>query len=158
MATANRFLGGRVHHGFDSFAGLSEPSARDGEYWTAGNLSSPLEAARSNLAEFGEAVQLYTGWIPERFKEAAARRFRFVHIDVDLYEPTRDSLAFFYPRVEPGGIIVCDDYLFNTCPGATAAVDEYLADKPEKMLALSAGGGFLIKGTITGAAALAQNS
>jgi O-methyltransferase len=158
MAAANRLLNGRVHHGFDSFAGLSEPSARDGQYWTAGNLSSPLQVARSNLAEFGEAVHLYPGWIPQRFTEVAERRFRFVHIDVDLYEPTRDSLTFFYPHIELGGIIVCDDYLFSTCPGATAAVDEYLADKPEKMLALAAGGGFLIKGTTTGASALAQDS
>jgi hypothetical protein len=51
--------------------------------------------------------------------------------------------------VEPGGIIVCDDYWFTTCPGATKAVDEFLADKPEKMLPLAQGGGFLIKGQAT---------
>jgi hypothetical protein len=150
MAAANRCLGGnRLHHAFDSFSGLSAPSALDGNYWTAGDLSAPLEAARANLAEFEDAVKFYQGWIPERFHDVAECRFRFVHIDVDLYEPTRDSLAFFYPRVEDGGIIVCDDYWFTTCPGATRAVDEFLANKPEKMLPLAQGGGFLVKGQAT---------
>ena len=150
MAAANRCLGGnRLHHAFDSFSGLSAPSALDGNYWTAGDLSAPLEATRANLAEFGDAVKFYPGWIPERFHDVAECRFRFVHIDVDLYEPTRDSLAFFYPRVEDGGIIVCDDYWFTTCPGATRAVDEFLANKPEKMLPLAQGGGFLVKGQAT---------
>ncbi len=45
-----------------------------------------------------------------------------------------------------GGVIICDDYGFATCPGATKAIDEYLRDKPEKMVMLSDGGGFLIKG------------
>jgi len=100
------------------------------------------------LAEF-PGVSLLAGWIPERFPAVADRRFAFVHIDVDLYEPTRDSLAFFYPRMSAGGIVVCDDYGFTSCPGATRAVDEYLADRPEKMIALSCGGGFLVKGVAT---------
>jgi O-methyltransferase len=67
-----------------------------------------------------------------------------VHIDVDIYEPTRDSMAFFYPRLNDGGIIICDDYGFKSYPGATKAVDEFLRDKPEKMVALNDGGGFMI--------------
>ena len=72
-----------------------------------------------------------------------------VHVDVDLYEPTLASLAFFYPRMNPGGVMVCDDYGFTTCPGATKAVDEFLHDKPEKMIALPNGGGFFIAGVST---------
>jgi threonine dehydratase len=37
------------------------------------------------------------------------------------------------------------------CPGATAACDEGLADKPEKMISLPDGGGFFIKGIATAA-------
>ena len=84
------------------------------------------------------------GWIPSRFDEVSHRRFAFVHIDVDLYEPTRDSIAFFYSRLSEGGILLIDDYGFSTCPGATRAVDE--AGLSHTMIALSDGGGFLIKG------------
>jgi len=68
-----------------------------------------------------------------------------VYIDVDLYGLTRDSLAFFYPRMQTGGINLCDDHGITTCPGATAAFNEYLLDKPETMIGLPCGGGFLIK-------------
>ena len=136
----------RVHHLFDSFAGLSAPSSKDGGFWSAGDLACPLDVVKDNLSEFGEdAVRFHQGWIPDRFPDVGEQRFSFVHIDVDLYEPTRDSLAFFYPRMQAGGIILCDDYGFTTCPGATDAFDAYLQDKPEPMITLPCGGGFLIK-------------
>jgi hypothetical protein len=138
----------RWHFLFDSFAGLSQPSALDGTHWTRGDLACGLDEARQNLADF-EKVKFYPGWIPQRFAEIARHEFAFVHIDVDLYEPTRDSIAFFYAHVSPGGIILCDDYGFTTCPGATKASDDFFRDKPEKMIALPCGGGFMIKGCPT---------
>ena len=83
------------------------------------------------------------------FRALEREPFAFVHIDVDLYEPTKDSLEFFYPLLSPGGVLLCDDYGSTRCPGALKACDEFLADKPEKMIATSAGSGFFIKGTLT---------
>jgi hypothetical protein len=139
----------RMHFVFDSFEGLSAPASEDGAAWKRGDLICDIESVRRALAALPN-VRLCPGWIPAPFVEAEGRPFAFVHIDVDLYQPTRDSMAFFYPRLSPGGIIVCDDYAFTTCPGATRAVNEYLADKPEQMIALPSGGGFLIKGGTTG--------
>lgn len=138
----------RMHHIFDSFEGVSSPGDLDGKHWEKGDLSCAESDVRKNLSEFSN-VSFYQGWIPKRFPEVTDKKFSFVHIDVDLFEPTKDSLEFFYPRVEDGGIIVCDDYGSTLCPGATKACDDFLADKPEKMLAMSGGGGFLIKGTVT---------
>lgn len=135
----------RTHHAFDSFEGLSEPSAIDGGHWRKHDLNVDLASVQQRLARFSR-VRYHQGWIPERFAEVSALSFSFVHVDVDLYEPTRDSIAFFYPRLSAGGILVCDDYGFAVCPGATKAIDDYLSDKPEKMLSLSDGGGFFIKG------------
>jgi hypothetical protein len=144
-ANAQAKAGGKCHHMFDSFAGLSKPVECDGDHWTAGDLTCGLETVRANLAEFRD-VAYYPGWIPTRFAEVADKRFSFVHIDVDLYEPTRDSIAFFYPRMAEGGVLVVDDYGCTTCPGATRAVDEVLASHPEKMLRCCSGGGFIIHG------------
>jgi hypothetical protein len=138
----------RLHHAFDSFEGLSQPGDRDGTHWRQGDLSVSEQTVRANLAEFAHA-RFYKGLIPSRFHEVADRTFSFVHVDVDLHQPTLESVRFFYPRLAPGGILLCDDYGFTTCPGATSAVDEFLADKPEKMVALASGAGFLIKGTRT---------
>jgi O-methyltransferase len=144
----------RTHHVFDSFEGLSAPTSADGTYWSSGDLSIGLDVVQRNLAEF-QNVRYYQGWIPARFGDVAGTRFAFVHVDVDLMEPTRDSVAFFYSRLNDGGILLCDDYGFTTCPGATTSIDEFLADKPEKMIRLSDGGGFFIKGRTTAAPALA---
>jgi hypothetical protein len=141
----------RTHFIFDSFAGLSEPQRIDGGHWTKGFLTCDLDAVKRNLHEFPN-ISWHKGWIPDRFGDAADRRFAFVHIDVDLYQPTLDSIQFFYPRMNEGGIILCDDYGFTTCPGATRAIDEFLSNQPEKMIALPCGGGFVIKGRRTAAA------
>ena len=142
----------RMHHIFDSFEGLSAPLREDGAHWKKGDLSAPETVVAQNLASFEGYFKLHRGWIPERFPEVGDRRFAFVHIDVDLKDPTLESLRFFYPRLARGGVLVCDDYGFASCPGATRAIDEYLADKPEKMMALPQGGGFMIRGQATGLA------
>lgn len=147
-ATGRGPEGPREHHLFDSFEGLSKPGGEDGGAWRQGDLSCSLDEVRRNLAEFPGA-RFHPGWIPERFASVAERRFAFVHVDVDLYEPTRESFRFFYPRLAPGGILLCDDYGFTTCPGATRAIDEGLAGRVERFVSLPDGGGFLVKGTKT---------
>lgn len=137
-------------HVFDSFEGLSDPASQDGRSgggseWSRGDLAVPEDIVRRNLAAFGDRVILHKGWIPARFHEVENERFSLVHVDVDLYEPTRDSVAFFYPRMMPGGIMICDDYGFASCPGAKRAIDEFLADKPENVLALTSGQSLVIK-------------
>lgn len=136
----------RTHHIFDSFEGLSLPSTKDGTHWTAGALSCAESIVERNLSLFKGRFITYKGWVPSRFPEVEKLTFAFVHIDVDLYQPTKDTLEFFYPRLNAGGIIVCDDYGFVSCPGATSACNEFLSDKPEKMIGLADGGGFMIKG------------
>jgi hypothetical protein len=155
ISCANREsrLQNKTHHLFDSFAGLSQPGAADGAHWSEGDLRCDIAEVRRALSAFTD-VKFHPGWIPDSFPEVADRKFSFVHIDVDLLEPTRDSLAFFYPRMMPGGIIVCDDYGISTCPGATSAVEQFLQSKPEKMLGLPDGGGFLIAGRATDKAAV----
>lgn len=138
----------RTHHVFDSFAGLSLPGGKDGQYWSASDLSVDEAAVKTNLRDF-ENVIYYKGWIPARFDDVKDRVFSFVHVDVDLYQPTLDSIAFFYDRMSAGAIFVCDDYGFLTCPGATAAAQEFLSSKTEKMVSLPGGGGFFVKGCAT---------
>ncbi len=135
---------GQVHHVFDSFEGLSVPGQHDGASWESGNMSAGLEVVRRTLSEF-EHVEYHPGWIPKRFAEVEQRRFAFVHIDVDLYQPTLDSVTFFYPRLSPGGILLCDDYGFRSCPGARRALDEFFAETEEKVVHLPTGQGFVQK-------------
>ncbi len=135
---------GRVAHLFDSFAGLSPPIAIDGHYWSQGNMAAGLDEVRQQLADHIDRIVVHPGWIPTQFSNVVDERFAFVHIDVDLYEPTRDSLAFFYPRLVQGGILLCDDYGFASCPGARKAMDEFFADRPETIIHLPTGQGMVV--------------
>ena len=129
---------------FDSFEGLSAPGQYDGSFWQAGSLCVDEQECRKNLEEF-DNVRILRGWIPERFNEVSDRQFCFVHVDVDLYQPTRDSLEFFYPRLQTDGMLLCDDYGFLTCPGATLAMNDFFGDKPEEIVHLPTGQGLVIK-------------
>ena len=86
---------------------------------------------------------LHPGWIPDRFPEVADERFSFVHVDVDLYEPHRDAIEFFWPRLTRGGVMVFDDYGSAYCPGARQAVDEAFA--PTDIVESPSGQCFVIK-------------
>ena len=66
-------------------------------------------------------------------------KISFAHIDVDIYRSTLDCCTFIYPRLSPGGFIICDDYGFPSCPGARTAIDEFFANKPEVPLVLPTG-------------------
>jgi len=126
---------GRGYRIFDSFMGLSAPQPEDAIADTepdaeeirgtarAGRLAAPLDHVKAALSSFPH-IEFFPGWLPEAFPDDPGARYRFIHVDVDLYQPTRDSLEYFSPRMTPGGIIVCDDYGW---PGARKAVEEFSA-------------------------------
>lgn len=143
-------------HIFDSFeGGLSSKTAKDKNDrvdQSAVEINQEKEIFFSTeqdvekvLKKF-DFVKLYKGWIPERFKEISGQKFSFVHIDVDLYRPTIDSLEFFFPRLVEGGVIVVDDYGMTQFPGCKKAVDEYLNRKKFVMFyEMPVGGCFIMK-------------
>lgn len=141
-----------LFHIFDSFEGLSEIAEIDRFRHDKRNTENvrkqfacSLEDVQDNLKEF-DFIRYYKGWIPRWFKEVEDRKFSFVHIDVDLYQPTRDSFEFFYPRLVPKGIMVFDDYGCIQFPGAKKAVDECISNvKNIFFLPLPSGQAFLIK-------------
>jgi O-methyltransferase len=138
------------HFAFDSFEGLAEPTQADRDrfgrlWWARGDFNEFSDrTARAVLAAFPFA-RVVKGWIPDGFVAVGPERFRFVHIDVDLYDATRDCLEFFYPRLVPGGIVFFDDYGFEGTPGARRATREFFADKPEPIVELSSGQAFVVK-------------
>ncbi|MFU0507849.1 TylF/MycF/NovP-related O-methyltransferase [Pseudaminobacter sp. NGMCC 1.201702] len=135
---------GREVHLFDSYEGLSAPNEADGAYWKKGDLSFSEELVHRNLSEF-DCFKTYKGWIPDAFPQVENQIYSFVHVDVDLEQPTYDSIAFFYNRLSKGGIILLDDHGYDTCPGARKAALNFMVDKPEPVLDLSSGQGLIIK-------------
>jgi hypothetical protein len=56
-------------------------------------------------------------------------KISLLHIDVDLYEPTKVILEKLYSKVTKGGIIVLDDY--GAFAGTNKAVDDFFDNKVE---------------------------
>jgi O-methyltransferase len=120
----------------DSFEGLSEPVAQDmdtsgmsaGEAKRVlgmtykGSLSYPFDdVSKVMLREFPE-VSIHKGWIPAVLGQLPDATYRFVHVDVDLFEPTLSCFEYFFPRLAPGGIVLTDDYGW---PGGRRAVEAF---------------------------------
>ena len=141
-----------MFHIFDSFEGLSEIKPVDRYEHDHRDIETvrkqfacSLEKVKNNLKGF-DFIRYYEGWIPQRFNEVQDRTFSFVHVDVDLYQPIKDSFEFFYPRLSPGGIMVFDDYGCVQFPGAKKAIDECVAEYDRIFfLPLPSGQAFLIK-------------
>jgi hypothetical protein len=88
----------------------------------------------SKLFESNKNVKVFKGVFPsDTSHHIEDRLFKFVHLDVDNYQPYKESLEFFYNRMVKGGIILFDDYDCGCCPGANKAVDEFFSDKPENI-------------------------
>jgi O-methyltransferase len=64
------------------------------------------------------------GLIEDTLKNYADRKFCFVWLDVDLYQPTSYAYKFFEDRMTKGGIIGFHDYKFCRCPGIEIVVDK----------------------------------
>lgn len=56
-------------------------------------------------------------------------KISLLHIDVDLYEPTKHILEKLFDRVTKGGIIILDDY--GSFAGTNKAVDDFFKNKVE---------------------------
>jgi len=134
LRQADAGFDGRGYRIFDSFQGLSVPQVEDTiaddhpeaenlRQMDAGYFAASLESVKEALRDY-PGIGYYPGWIPVAFPDEPDARYRFVHLDVDLYQPTRDGLEYFYPKLVPGGMIVCDDYGW---PGARKAIDEFCA-------------------------------
>lgn len=116
---------------FDSFEGLSERTDEDKVNditSTVGVMKGGIEEVSQNLKDF-DFIKYYKGWIPECFKyeEIENKKYNFVSIDVDLYQPIIDSLDYFYPKLTSPGVIVIDDYKTAKWPGVEKAVAEFSA-------------------------------
>jgi O-methyltransferase len=93
-----------------------------------------------------ENIEILQGIFPkDTATEVTDERFRFCHIDVDVYQSGKDVLEWIWDRLVPGGIIVFDDYGFNTCPGITKLVEEISKDKDKLFIWNSNGQGYIIK-------------
>jgi len=125
----------KVLHLFDTFEGMPDTDPEKDMVRKGDFSDTSLEDVRARLAGFPSPI-FHQGKVPETLKSISGARICFAHIDVDLYQSVFDCCEVLYPQMVPGGIMVFDDYGFQSCPGARAAVDTWFKTKPEVPLVL----------------------
>ena len=140
----------------DSFEGLSDISDKDHAAIFDSESNSVQSVIFDNdftcgIDEVASRFQDYPnltlikGWIPDVLVDVPEKRWNFVHIDVDLYEPTLACIEYFYDRLQPEGIIICDDYITPLFPGAMKAWDIFCEKRNISFAILDSGQSLIIK-------------
>lgn len=114
----------RTVHLFDTFTGMPaiQQDIDDNQPGVFGDTS--LEEVQERLKEYPNAV-LHPGLFSETCFVLDDAGLSFVHLDCDLYLSTKQGLECCWPKLLPGGVIVCDDYGCPSCRGATLAWDQF---------------------------------
>lgn len=99
---------------YDTFAGIPHADPGAGDAHKVGDFAEglTLEAAR---AAFPDA-RIYRGVFP--YDAPLPERVAFAHLDVDQYQSYRDAFAALFPRMVPGGMVLCDDAGLAGCARA----------------------------------------
>ena len=132
----------RTYCGYDSFEGFPDPIEKDETTPITGKgfWASPPETVLKVLRDgripedvIRDRVHLMKGLFDQTLPQYEGR-IALLHLDCDLYQSYKIALETLYDKVEPGGVIMFDEYHDQRWPGATKAIDEFFAGKPEKVL------------------------
>lgn len=115
----------------DSFEGLPPPSAEypadkgDWHHVVAPLLAVSMAEVQDNFDRYDlldQQVIFLKGWFKDTLPELT-ERFAVVRLDGDMYESTMDGLRHLYPKLNPGGFLIVDD--FGAVKGCKGAVLDY---------------------------------
>ena len=134
-------------YGFDSFEGLQDFDDKDGVLddgfskvkggWSAADVRNEIfslldihnaDTMIPTCPRFSIIEGPIEDTLPHFIKEHPGLRIPLLHLDVDLYRPTKFAAEQLIPRVLKGGVVVLNQYGLEPWEGASKAVDEVLAD------------------------------
>jgi predicted O-methyltransferase YrrM len=117
---------------FDTFAGRPEAGPEDHPCSTSRFADTSLAFVRRRVLEAQPDAQIvyHVGTVPETFAGTEDAQVAFAYVDLDLYAPTRAAIAWIWPRLVPGGILLVDDCCGTICASAWPGVAKAVATFP----------------------------
>jgi hypothetical protein len=129
--------------GFDTFCGFTKPSEQDlsssALHMKEGGLAfDSYETLKASIKLYDQnrvlghipKVELVKGDIsktlPKLLKKDPSLIVGLLHLDVDLYKPTKDILLLLIDRMPKGALIIFDEPNHKDYPGETLAMHEVL--------------------------------
>lgn len=94
-----------------------------------GTLSENKKLLEQVIGYPADHLHYHVGWFQDTVPAAAGSisKIAILRLDGDWYQSTKVCLDFLYNKVVKNGIVIIDDYGYNT--GCKKAVDEFLAAK-----------------------------
>jgi hypothetical protein len=142
-------LGERPFYLFDTFKKSVEAAHLTGAEYDVAEPShfmyaDSVEEVAANFAEW-PSVQLVPGQIPHTLSDVTIDKVAFLAIDLNAPEPEEAAIRHFWPRLEPGGMLVLDDYAYIGFRASKASADRIAADLGFSILSLPTGQGLAVK-------------
>ncbi|MEI6242485.1 MAG: TylF/MycF/NovP-related O-methyltransferase [Chlamydiota bacterium] len=112
----------------DTFSGVVKTGQKDTFYKGREHSDTSLAIVEELIyTKLGlEKVKILQGIFPDDTARCIEDKlFRFCHIDVDAFRSAQEIVSWIWDKMTVGGVIVFDDYGFETCQGITSFVNEY---------------------------------
>ena len=93
---------------------------------------------KKNLSNYELIKGNVLNTLPDYLKKNKKLKISLLHLDLDIFEPTKFVLETLYEKISKRGIILLDDY--THIKGATLAVDDFLKKKRLKIQKVSKNG------------------
>lgn len=122
---------------YDSFSGLPTKTIQDqspaGQQFQAGQLTASRQLVEKRFRQANlPRPRIKRAWFADLTPSDLPEQICFAFLDGDYYQSLRDSLRLIWPKLQPGAVVVVDDYANEALPGAARAVDEWLVQHPAK--------------------------
>jgi hypothetical protein len=135
---------------FDTFAGIPSEQITEREKALGRIIENQewygecYETARRNFAPFTRA-KLIRGRVPDTLTSAPITKVCYLSIDMNIAEPERAAIEYFWDRLSPGAPVVLDDYGWSGFRPQKEAMDDFAASRGVQILTLPTGQGLLLK-------------
>ena len=142
----------RVLYLYDTYAGMTAPSAQDATQFEKTSPAesfearkkeegvvdwcyAPIEEVRKNMSSTGypeDKLQFIKGPVEKTIPGRIPDQIALLRLDTDFYESSMHELVHLFPRLVSGGVLILDDY--GHWEGQRIAVEEYIEKHKVKLL------------------------